>query len=371
MKILIAPDKFKHSLSATEVCQVISATLQEHNPTFEIESLPMADGGEGTAEILAIQSQARPLTVEVHDPLMRITAAQYYMKDHRAFIEMASASGLQLLSTEEQDVLKTTSLGTGEIIKDSIKKGCKEIILCVGGSATSDGGVGMATALGFQFFNSKGEKFIPTAETLLQINTIKLPVDDFIKDIHFSVLTDVTNPLSGKNGASHQYALQKGALAKDLEFLDKGLIHLKDLIQKEFNFNIDQYPGAGAAGGLGGGSTFFLNAKLHSGIKFVAESLDLNDKIKAVDYVISGEGKLDTQSFQGKVVSGILDCCQKNQKPLFLFVGANSFAHKLAEEIKEVFSLTQIAGSQEEAMKEPKFWLEKASFRFLKEVIEG
>ncbi|WMN12447.1 glycerate kinase [Marivirga salinae] len=363
MKILIAPDKFKHSLTAQEVCKIIENGLKEKSGSLEIESFPMADGGEGTSEILALQANAKPVSAKVHDPLMRNIEAQYFIKDKTAFIEMASASGLQLLKSDEQNVLKTTSFGTGELIKDGIIKGCNEIILCIGGSATSDGGAGMASALGFQFLNDEGEQFIPTAENLHLIKLIKMPEDHFFKDIKVSVLTDVNNPLTGKNGASYQYAIQKGALEKDLEFLDKGMQHLKDIIFQQFNFNIDQHSGAGASGGMGGGSTFFLNADLHSGIEFIADALNLEDKVKNADLVISGEGKLDTQSFQGKVVSGVLNSCQKLDKSLFLVVGYNGYKSELPKEIKAVISLTDLAKSQEEAIKKASFWLQKAAFQ--------
>ncbi|MGM0581393.1 MAG: glycerate kinase [Bacteroidota bacterium] len=369
MKILIAPDKFKHSLSAQKVCKIIESSLKEKSGNLEIESLPMADGGEGTSEILALQSNAKPITTKVHDPLMRIIEAQYFIKDKTAFIEMASASGLQLLKSDEHNVLKTNSFGTGELIKNAIEKGCNEIILCIGGSATSDGGVGMASALGYQFFNNEGDKFLPTAENLHLIMSIKLPEDDFLKGSKISVLTDVNNPLTGKNGASYQYAIQKGALEKDLEFLDKGMKHLKNLIFQKFDFNIDQYPGAGASGGMGGGSTFFLNADLHSGIEFIADVLNLDDKVKNADLVISGEGKLDMQSFQGKVVSGVLNSCKKNHKPLFLVVGYNGYKSEMPKVIKAIYSLTDLAKSQEEAIKNPRHWLQEASYQLL-EVIK-
>lgn len=204
MKILIAPDKFKHSLSAKEVCQIIGDTLKKESHEFEIELLPMADGGEGSAEILAIQSQAEAVISGVHDPLMRKIQAQYFIKEKTAFIEMASASGLQLLKKQEQNVLKTTSFGTGELMKDAIKNGCENIILCIGGSATSDAGTGMAKALGFEFLDKNGKDFLPTAQNLGEITSFKLPKQNILKRINVNVLTDVNNPLSGKNGATYQ-----------------------------------------------------------------------------------------------------------------------------------------------------------------------
>jgi glycerate kinase len=368
MKILIAPDKFKHSLSAQQVCQIISDTLKNEWANLEIESLPLADGGEGSAEILSLHAQAKSNKVKVHDPHMREIVAQYFIKDETAFIEMAAASGLQLLNSEEQDVLKTTSYGTGELIKDAIKKDCKNIMLCIGGSATSDAGTGMAKALGFEFLDKNGEEFLPTAQTLGEITSIKLPKQNILKGINVNVLTDVNNPLTGKNGATYQYAIQKGAKEKDLAFLDTGMRHLKTVIENKFEFNIDQLAGAGASGGMGGGATFFLNADLHSGIDYIAKTLNLDEKIKNADIVISGEGKLDKQSFKGKVVSGVLNSSQKYQKPLFLIVGFNALKNKLAKGIKVVYSLTDIAGHQEEAIKNPKHYLAQASRSLFREI---
>jgi glycerate kinase len=348
-------------LSAKEVCQIIGDTLKKESHEFEIELIPMADGGEGSAEILAIQSQAEAVISSVHDPLMRKIQAQYFIKEKTAFIEMASASGLQLLKKQEQNVLKTTSFGTGELMKDAIKQGCENIILCIGGSATSDAGTGMAKALGFEFLDKNGKYFLPTAQNLGEIASIKLPKQNILKGINVNVLTDVNNPLTGKNGATYQYAIQKGALEKDLAFLDKGMKHLKKLIEAQFNFNIDQLAGAGASGGMGGGSTFFLNAKLHSGINYIADALGLDEKVKNADIVISGEGKLDEQSFKGKVVSGVLSSCQKNNKPLYLVVGFNSITSELPKEIKAVISLTDMVLNQKEAIKYALNYLEKST----------
>ncbi|SMG21849.1 glycerate kinase [Marivirga sericea] len=361
MKILIAPDKFKHSLTAEEVCEIISETLLEHSPKLEIECLPMADGGEGSAEILALQQKAEPVEIEVHDPLMRKIKAHYFITGKTAYIEMAVASGLQLLKAEEQNVLQTTSFGTGELIKDAIKEGCLNIVLCIGGSATSDGGVGMANALGFRFLDENGDAFLPTAYSLDKITSIEPPENNILKGINFSVLTDVNNPLTGKNGATYQYAIQKGATERDLPILDDGMKHLKNLIKEQHSFNIDQFPGAGASGGMGGGSTFFLHAALHSGISYIAEALNLDDKVKNADYIISGEGKLDEQSFKGKVVSGVLSFCQKHGKPLFLIIGCKAFDSTLPEQIHKAISLTDLANSQEDSMKRADHWLRKAS----------
>jgi glycerate kinase len=247
------------------------------------------------------------------------------------------------------------------LIKDAISKGCQKIILCIGGSATSDGGAGMANALGYKFLNEREDAFLPTAESLGEITLIKKPENNILKGVSFSVLTDVNNPLTGKNGATYQYAVQKGAKQKDLAELDNGMKHLKNLIEAQFDFNIDQFPGAGASGGMGGGSTFFLNAALHSGIGYIADALHLNEKVKNADIVISGEGKLDEQSFKGKVVSGVLSLCREHGKPLFLIVGCKVLDSKLPEQIRKIVSLTDLAPDQSDAINEAPYWLRKAS----------
>jgi glycerate kinase len=226
----------------------------------------------------------------------------------------------------------------------------------------------MAEALGYHFLDEKGHTFLPTAQSLHKIASIEMPEENILEGINFSVLTDVNNPLTGKNGATFQYAVQKGASEIDLPILDKGMKHLQSLIEKQFNFNIDKYPGAGASGGMGGGSTFFLNAELHSGIGYIADALNLDEKVKNADYVISGEGKLDEQSFKGKVVSGVAEACRRNGKPIYLIVGINILDEKLPSLIKSVWSLTTIAGNQESAINSPKIWLEKAADELYKKL---
>jgi glycerate kinase len=224
----------------------------------------------------------------------------------------------------------------------------------------------MAEALGYHFLDEKGHTFLPTAQSLHKIASIEMPEGNILEGINFSVLTDVNNPLTGKNGATFQYAVQKGASERDLPILDKGMKHLQSLIEKQFNFNIDKYPGAGASGGMGGGSTFFLNADLHSGIGYIADALKLDEKVKNADYVISGEGKLDEQSFKGKVVSGVLKSCQQNGKPLLLIVGCKTFESSLPIAIKTVFSLTEMAQDQNDAIDNASYWLQKSALSLFK-----
>ncbi|WMN08028.1 glycerate kinase [Marivirga arenosa] len=365
MRILIAPDKFKHSLSAEQVCEIIAKRLKQKSKNIEIELLPLADGGEGSAKLIANQQNAKKIDIEVHDPLSRIIEAHYFISNQTAFIEMAVASGLQLLKAEEQNVKKTNTYGTGELILDAIKRGSKHIILCIGGSATSEGGVGMASAIGFKFFDHFGHEFIPSAENLDNIKSIAKPENDLLEGIQFDVLTDVNNPLMGENGAVFQYALQKGASPEELQQLDKGMHHLHALILKQFNFDIDTKAGAGAAGGLGGGATFFLNAHLHSGIDYIAELTQLDEKVKWADLIITGEGKLDEQSFKGKVVSGVQKSCKKFNKECLLLVGYNALSE--IENLPVVYSLTEIAGNQNEAIKNPQEYLKRAVDLMIKE----
>ncbi len=263
MKIVLAPDKFKGSLSAKEVCTLSASALLNIFPQAKITQLPMADGGEGTSAVLGQYFEAEIKEVHVQDPLMRqIKAVYYYSKGRKeAYIEMANASGLQLLKQNELHGLLTNTFGTGEIIQDAIQHGAKQLILCIGGSATNEAGTGMASALGYKFLNNYGDAFIPNGKTLAEITEIIPPAIDFTQHLKTTILSDVNNPLMGKNGAAYVYGPQKGLSQADCERVELGLQNLTSLIQQKFKKDIAHFAGAGAAGGLGGGAGFFLNAE--------------------------------------------------------------------------------------------------------------
>jgi glycerate 2-kinase len=326
VKVLIAPDKFKGSLTAKEVCAAIEQGLLKIDPSLSIKSIPMADGGEGTCDILTENSEGTIISVEVSDPLFRKIKTSYGISGNGkvAFIEMARASGLQLLKKEEQNPLNTSTYGTGELIADAINRGVTKIILAIGGSATNDAGIGMAAALGVKFTNLKGETLEPTGENLIHIHTIDFENSILKKHtLEVIVLCDVTNELHGINGAAYVYAPQKGASEKDVQMLDEGLRNFEAVIEQDINFS-----GAGAAGGLGAGAKVFLNAAFSSGVEYLLKELDIETEVKHADLIITGEGKMDQQTLSGKVVMGMAQLAIKNKKPIIAFAGRNDLSNK-------------------------------------------
>lgn len=300
-RVIIAPDSFKQTLSATEVCEIVSQTLKEKYPHIHIDCIPVADGGEGTAEAFLYALGGEKVYCTVKSPLGRDISAYYaLLPDGSAVIEMAQASGIGI--EEKNDPLKSSTYGTGQLIEHAVKSGVKSIYMGLGGSATTDGGIGCIRALGVKFLD-KNKKEIPLCgEGLCEIEAIDAStLMPEVKDCTFTVLCDVENPLYGKNGAAYIFAPQKGADEKQVEFLDRGLSNLaqkvKDCLQKDFS----SYEGAGAAGGLGFALTAFLGAQMKSGAEAVLEITHFSEKAKQADLVITGEGKMDLQSLMGKV----------------------------------------------------------------------
>lgn len=324
MNILVAPDKFRGSLEALDVCQAVREGILLAFPEANVTTIPLADGGEGTAKILTRQAQGNSIAVEVNDPLGRTITASYGLSadGQTAFIEMAAASGLALLSTEERNPLLTSTYGTGQLIKDALDKGVKDIILGIGGSATTDGGIGMAMALGFRFYNENKELLPPKGESLNKISRIDSEKSDGrLAAVSITVACDVTNPLFGPNGAAYIYGPQKGADPAMVEVLDEGLQNLSAIASAAFEKDISNQPGAGAAGGLGAGCLWFLNAALKDGVSIVIEQTRIAERIQNADLVITGEGKVDEQTLSGKVVKGLADFCNINNVPLAVVCG--------------------------------------------------
>ncbi|NPD46263.1 glycerate kinase [Lentimicrobium sp. S6] len=321
-KIIIAPDKFKGALSGLQFCDIVEEALKKHLDSVEIKKLPLADGGDGTVEVLEYYMGGERVEVEVHDPLARMIKASYLYspKKRMAFIEMADASGIRLLKNEELNPLKTSTFGTGELIKHAIEKGAQHIILGIGGSATNDAGMGMARALGYRFYDLNHEELLGKGEDLNRLMHIDTTsVSPTLKDIKFHVACDVDNPLFGENGAAHIYAPQKGAHAPMVATLDGGLQNFSNIINNQFNFDLQNIAGAGAAGGLGAGTVLFLDAELKSGIALIKEIAHFDEQIKGADWMISGEGRLDEQTFSGKVIKGVMD--SKTNQKLAVFCG--------------------------------------------------
>ncbi|MBL7113612.1 MAG: glycerate kinase [Bacteroidales bacterium] len=324
MKILIAPDKFKGCLTAEEVTEAIVEGLHAVDPSIEVIPFPLADGGDGTAQILTKHMNGRMVEAVVHDPLLRSINATYGISGDglSAFIEMSAASGLRLLTEEERDCTLTTSLGTGELIRDAIHRGARKILLGIGGSATNDAGIGMASALGYSFADKNGTHLEPVGKNLVRIAGI----DDsnlffFLEEIEVTVACDVENPLYGENGAAYVYAPQKGANPEQVKDLDNGLRNFAEVVDSKYNRDINTFPGAGAAGGMGAGAMIFLNAKLVNGIKMVMDQTNFAEQVNRADVIITGEGRMDDQTFKGKVVDGVCRQASSRNKKVIAICG--------------------------------------------------
>jgi len=324
MKVLIAPDSFKDSLSATDVARALSRGFLKGIPDADIRILPMADGGEGTVESLMESTGGRKIKVRVSDPLMRKTEAFLGLSGDGTLgvIEMASASGLEKLKDEERNPWITTTYGTGELIKAALGEGCKRLLIGIGGSATNDGGAGMATALGIQFLDGSGKQIGQGGGALGDLEVINLVgLDRRLDDLEIMVACDVSNPLTGPQGASHVYGPQKGADPEMVRKLDSNLAHYARIIYEQMGIEIENIPGSGAAGGLGAGLMAFLGGRLMKGIEIVSEAVNLEDAIIEADIVITGEGKLDEQSLYGKTVYGISNIARKYSRPVIAVAG--------------------------------------------------
>lgn len=360
MKIVIAPDKFKGSLTAKEVCDALSLGIQKTNPSIEIISKPLADGGDGSLAVLAHYFEVQTIHCEVQDPLFRPIVASYKMANQTAYIEMATASGLVLLTEEERNPLFTTSLGTGALIVDALQKKATEIFLFIGGSATNDGGIGIAHALGYRFYDQHNQLLAPIGQSLPLITYIdnsQLKFDPAAVSIQ--VICDVNNPFFGPNGAAYVYAPQKGATPESVQYLDLGLRNLsQQLLQQQYP-PIGLLKGAGAAGGVGGGAVAFLGAQLVSGIETFLKITAVESDLKDCDIVITGEGKLDSQSIQGKVVSGICQLAERYQIPVIAVCGAMEATALETLPIQQAYSIIERSASLEEAMTKGKEKLEE------------
>ena len=323
-RILIAPDSFKDALPAVEVSQAIARGWQMARPADELVVLPLADGGEGTLEVLTLQSDGHFEKVEVNDPLFRPVEGRLGLSGdgHTAFVEMAQAAGIQLLARAERNCLYTTTFGVGELILGALERGARRILLGIGSSATNDAGIGMASALGYRFLDERDEELRPVGENLGRIRQIdgsQLRFDP--AELEVTVLCDVDNPLFGPRGAAHTYARQKGATEEGVLLLDAGLESFSTVLKGHFGRDFSQVPGAGAAGGMGAGALAFLGAMLRPGIQTVMELTGFDARLEQADLVITGEGKVDEQTLYGKLILGITRKAAARQIPVLAFCG--------------------------------------------------
>lgn len=321
MKIVVAMDSFKSTLKASDACAVISDVLQMTLSDAYVVMKPMADGGEGTARAMIEAAKGRWVPLEVTGPLaeMRVQAGFAWFDDRTALVEMASASGLELLTAQQMDPLKTTTYGTGELMGAAADHGATTLLLAVGGSATNDGGIGAAAALGWRFLDKMGHCVLLSGAGLEHIATIRRPASAELPSVE--VLCDVDNLLTGELGAAKVYGPQKGATPAMVERLDRGLAHLAKCVREQLGREIENLPGAGAAGGLAAGAVAFMDAKIVSGIETVMNRSNLAAGLHDADWVITGEGSFDRQSLYGKVVSGILKLAKLSDTRVAVLAG--------------------------------------------------
>jgi glycerate 2-kinase len=365
VRILIAPDKFKGTLNAREVAQNIAKGLLDVVPDAQIEVVPMADGGEGTAEAICDARGSSWIECNAHDPLGREIDARYGWIDQEklAVMEMSEVAGMRRLSESEHDPIRATTFGVGEMILDATKRGANEIIIGLGGSATNDGGFGMARALGFRFF-SDSKELTGAVSDLLGLTKIEPPVVAGVPpanstmqparlplQLNIAAAVDVKNPLLGENGATRVFGPQKGASKSDLDNLERALTRLADVVATEFGFDHRNRAGAGAAGGLGFGLLSFCGATIRPGFEVVAEAVELEPKMRDADLVITGEGSLDRQTLEGKTPVGVARLARKLRKPVFAIVGRASEDRELREIFEGIYQNARPGMSQQENMK--------------------
>lgn len=323
MKFLFASDSLKGTLSSDDTGRLLAKAAKEVFPACICEGIPVADGGEGTVDAVIRAVQGQQIRVKAQDPLMQ-TRETYYGKldGNRAIIEMALASGYALVPAEKRNPLYTSSYGTGELIRDALDRGFRDITIAIGGSATNDGGMGCMRALGVRFLDRAGRELMGNGSDLGRLAAIDdSGLDPRIADAVFTVMCDVTNPLCGENGATYTFGPQKGATPEILERLERGMENYRDILIRTYDMNPDTIPGSGAAGGLGAALLVFLRAQLKSGIETVLDLIEFDRRLKGVSLVVTGEGCTDWQSCYGKVVQGVGDRCRKHNVPAVALVG--------------------------------------------------
>ena len=353
MKLILASDSFKGSLSSRQTDELLTRAARNVFGACECIGVPVADGGEGTVDAVIDALKGEKVTATVHDPLMNRIQAGYGVAGDRAIIEMAAASGLTLIPEVLRDPMKTTTYGTGELIRDALDQGCRELYIAIGGSATNDGGMGCLRALGARFLDQDGSELSGCGKDLADVSTIDLSrLDSRLSDASVTVLCDVKNPLCGENGATHTFAKQKGATPETLELLENGMQNYRDVIIRQFGIDCDTVEGAGAAGGLGAALKVFLHAKMQSGIETVLDLIGFDDLLNGADLVVTGEGRADAQSVCGKVMQGVALRAKARGIPVYGLCGSLGDGAELLRDcgVTSLYSLVDENTSVEEAM---------------------
>ena len=353
--IVLAPDSFKESMTAKEVCEAMERGIRKANSQIRCIHVPMADGGEGTMQSLVDATGGRVYSKEVVGPLGNNVVAEYGILGNGEIgvIEMASASGIHLVDSEKRNPLITTTFGTGQLIKACLDKGVKKLLIGIGGSATNDGGAGFIQALGGRLLDENGDDLSYGGGALAKLHTIDLSnLDERLKYVSVEVACDVNNPLCGKEGASYVFGPQKGATREMIEILDQNLSHYAEVIKEQLGKDVISKAGAGAAGGLGAGLMAFLDVKLKSGIEMVIEYANLEEKVRDADMVWTGEGNIDFQTQYGKTPLGVAMIAKKYNKPVIALAGrvGNDIDVLYDKGIDAIFGIMRGVTSIEEAL---------------------
>lgn len=373
-KVLIVVDKFKGSLTAREVASIIASQFNKIIPNITTFELPLADGGDGTLDAISNFSH-ETFQIESVDSLGRAIQVPVLRIGDRVLCEMAKSTGLWSLSQTERNPLYTSSYGFGVVIDKVAQMGYKKILLGIGGSSTNDVGTGMLSALGYRFFDKENNLIVPdtssglptgflTGSSLEKIERIDSKmVPNYLSGINVEVACDVNNPLTGIYGASHVYGPQKGASQKDIEFLERGVVHFSTVCKDFFGKDYSGYPGAGAAGGVGFALASFLNAKLLSGWRVLFDFLDVDDQIEDASLVITGEGRVDGQSLSGKLLDGVIEVSMRHKKRLWVICGDSLLSNRELEivGVEKLYSISQLQPSKDEAIANAKEYLEEIS----------
>ncbi|WP_278406629.1 glycerate kinase [Pseudomonas rhodesiae] len=367
MKIIIAPDSFKDSLSAAGVAQAIVEGLAQVWPDAQMIQCPMADGGEGTVDAVLAACHGELRRQTVHGPLGAPVQARWgWLADsHTAIIEMAEASGLQLLPPDQRDACRTTTFGTGELIRAALETGARRIILAIGGSATNDGGAGAMQALGVQLFDADDQPLPPGGLALAQLARISLDsLDPRVAEVRFEIAADVNNPLCGPHGASAIFGPQKGASPQQVQQLDAALGHFADHCARVLPTDVRDEPGSGAAGGLGFAAKAFLGAQFRAGVEVVADLVGLDAAVRGADLVITGEGRFDAQTLRGKTPFGVARIARQHGVPVIVIAGTlgEGYEQMYSHGVDAAFALPSGPISLEQACSEaPRLLRERAA----------
>ncbi len=369
MKLLFASDSFKGTISSKRTSELlVEAAHCVIGSDVECRYVLMADGGEGTVDAIVTTMGGRKVSVLVDDPLGRMVEAQYgIINEDTAVIEMASASGLTLLSKEEYNPMLTSTYGTGQLISDALGRGCRRLYVAIGGSATNDGGMGCLSALGVKLKDKFGNVLHGRGEDLIKVDDIDVSgIDERLHSTEVIVLCDVRNPLCGPSGATKTYASQKGASEYDIELLESGMCNYRDCIKRKFGVDVDEMRGSGASGGLGAALMAFMNAKKQSGADAVIEITEFDAMLEDVDVVITGEGRIDKQTCFGKVVYGVASACKRKNIPVMALVGdmGDGYEEIYESGVDKIFALTDYFTIKEALNDAEKTYFEVAKMMF-------